>query len=65
VDAADALWLEPAPAIPPAMLCKVCVEAVEVSGCQRLQRDISQRREDVGLGVDAVGLSLDREVPTL
>ena len=55
VDVADALGLEAAAAVPPAMLCQVGVQAVEVSGHERLERDVAQRREDLGLGVDAVG----------
>jgi hypothetical protein len=55
VDVADALGFEPAAAVPPAMRCKVGVQAVEVGGRERLQRDVAQRREDLGLGVDAVG----------
>jgi hypothetical protein len=55
MDMPDALGLEPAAAVPPAMLCKVGVQAVKVAGRQRLQRDVAQRWKDLRFGVDAVG----------
>jgi hypothetical protein len=55
MDVADALGLEPAAAVPPPMLCQVGVQAVEMRGRERLERDVAQRREDLGLGVDAIG----------
>jgi hypothetical protein len=55
VDVPDALGLEPTAAVPPAVLGKVGVEAVEVRRRQRLQWNVAQCRDDLGLGVDAVG----------
>jgi hypothetical protein len=55
VDVADALGLEPTAAVSPPMLGKVGVEAIEMRGCQRLQRNMAQRRDDLGFGIDAVG----------
>jgi hypothetical protein len=37
------------------MLCKVGVQTVEMSRGERLQRNVAQYRDDLGLGVDAVG----------
>jgi hypothetical protein len=55
MDVADALGLQPTTAVPPSMLCKVDVEAVEVSSVQCLERNVAERRENIGLGVNAIG----------
>jgi hypothetical protein len=44
------------------MLCKVGVQAVEMRDRHRLQRDMTQRRDDLGLGVDGV-LGRQRRMP--
>jgi hypothetical protein len=55
VDVADALRLEPAAAVPPPMFSEIRVEAVQMSGGQRLERNVAERWEDLSFGVDAVG----------